>query len=109
VNEGGNTQPGPDAEGDGAGDLGAPLTDDELTQLALSADLTEPLGDDAVPMHVHLARFAATPLPLWYMPPAMARSAGARWRLPVVVAVVGAFLLIEALGLCNTYGTLGWA
>jgi hypothetical protein len=40
------------------------------------------------------------------MPPAMARS-GPRWRVPVVMAIVGAFLLIEALGLCNTYGTLG--
>jgi hypothetical protein len=29
--------------------------------------------------------------------------------MPVVLAVVGAFLLIEALGLCNTYGILSLA
>ncbi len=86
---------------------GAPLTDDELTELALAADPDAPLGEDAVPMNVHLGRFG-TALPLWYMPPAVVRS-GARWRLPFVAAIVGAFLLIEALGLCNTYGVLGFA
>jgi ABC-type maltose transport system permease subunit len=39
------------------------------------------------------------------MAPAMARS-GRRWRLPVVLAIVSAFVLIEALGLCNTFGQL---
>jgi hypothetical protein len=39
--------------------------------------------------------------------PAASTSRIARWRTPFVVAVVGAFLLIEVLGLCNTYGTLG--
>jgi hypothetical protein len=88
-------------------DLDAPLSDAELTELALAADPTVPLDDDAVPMSVHLGQFAAS-LPLWYMPPAVARG-GRSWKVPVVVAIVGAFLLIEALGLCNTYGTLGWA
>jgi hypothetical protein len=83
----------------------APLSDEELTELALAADPMAPISDDAVPMNLHLAQFGAT-LPLWYMPPVMTR-AGGRWRMPFVVAVVGAFLLIEALGLCNTYGTLG--
>jgi hypothetical protein len=86
-----------------------PLTDEELTTLALAADPSTPLADDAIPLHVHLALFAGS-LPQWYMPPAMARSrSGSRWRLPVVVAVISAFLLIEALGLCNTYGQLGFA
>jgi ABC-type maltose transport system permease subunit len=35
----------------------------------------------------------------------MARS-GPRWRRPVVLAIIAAFLLIEALGLCNTFGQL---
>lgn len=83
----------------------SPLSDDELAALALAADATAPLDDDAVPLHMYLAQCGAA-LPLWYMPPAMARS-GPRWRVPVVMAIVGAFLLIEALGLCNTYGTLG--
>ncbi len=90
-----------------APDLEIPLSDEELTALALAADPDAPLGDDAVPLSVHLALFAGA-LPQWYMPPAMAR-ASHRWRLPVVLAIVSAFLLIEALGLCNTYGQLGFA
>ncbi|HEX3795231.1 MAG TPA: hypothetical protein VHV57_12095 [Acidimicrobiales bacterium] len=81
------------------------LSDDELTALALAADPAAPIGDDALPLNVHLGLFAGA-LPQWYMPAAVARS-GQRWRTPVVMGVVAAFLLIEALGLCNTYGTLG--
>jgi hypothetical protein len=84
------------------------ITDDELTELALAADPHAPLPDDAVPIGVHLSQFAAAPLPLWYMPP-VARSGGRRWKMPVVLAVVFAFVLIEALGLCNTYGILSLA
>ena len=87
-------------------DLG--ITDEELTELALAADLDAPLPEDAVPIGVHLSQFAAAPLPSWYMPAAI-RSSGGRWRLPIVVAVVSAFFLIDALGLCNTYGVLSWA
>ena len=83
----------------------APITDEELTAMALAADPLAPISDDAVPMAVHLAQFGSA-LPLWYMPPVLTR-AGGRWRVPVVATVIGAFLLIEALGLCNTYGTLG--
>jgi hypothetical protein len=39
------------------------------------------------------------------MPP-VARSVAGRWRRPIVLTVVAAFLLIDALGLCNTYGVL---
>jgi len=80
------------------------ITDDELTELALGADRDAPLAEDAVPIDVHLARFGAA-LPLWYMPP-VARSGAGRWRAPVVLAVVSAFALIDAMGLCNTYGIL---
>ena len=83
------------------------ITDDELTELALAADRDAPLAEDAVPIDVHLARFGAA-LPLWYMPP-VARSGGGRWRAPVVLAVVSAFALIDAMGLCNTYGILSLA
>ena len=84
-----------------------PFSDEELAEFALAADPDAPLSADAVPMNLHLARFGAA-LPQWYMPPAMAAS-GARWRVPFVAAIVGAFLLIEALGLCNTYGVLSFA
>jgi hypothetical protein len=87
-------------------DLG--ITDDELTELALAADPDATLPDDAVPIGLHLSRFAA-PLPLWYMPPVARSRGGRRWKLPVVLAVVFAFVLIEALGLCNTYGILSLA
>jgi hypothetical protein len=86
---------------------GDPVTEDELTALALAADPDAPLSADAVPLSMHLAQFAGA-LPQWYMPPAMARQ-GSKWRLPVIGTIVAAFLLIEGLGLCNTYGILNFA
>ncbi len=85
----------------------APLSEAELTQLALAADPSLPLSDDAVPISQHLAQFALT-LPEWYMPPAMARS-GPKWRIPVIGTIIAAFVIIEGLGLCNTYGLLSLA
>jgi hypothetical protein len=86
-----------------------PLTDEELCRLALAADPTAPLSEEAVPLSLHLAQFAgAAALPGWYMAPATARG-GRHWRTPVVVAIISAFLLIEALGLCNTFGQLSLA
>ncbi len=29
--------------------------------------------------------------------------------MPVVITIVSAFALIDAMGLCNTYGLLAWA
>jgi hypothetical protein len=80
------------------------LNDEELIELALAADPDAPIPPDAVPIERHLSQFSAA-LPLWYMPPVV-RSGGGRWRRPVVVTVVAAFFLIDALGLCNTYGVL---
>ena len=80
------------------------ITEEELTELALAADPNEPIPVDAVPIDAHLSNFAAA-LPLWYMAPVV-RTPGGRWRRPIVFGVVGAFLLIDALGLCNTYGVL---
>ncbi len=81
-----------------------PLTDEELTALALGAESCAPLADDAdAPALPWVIGGGA--LPLWYMPP-VSRSAKRRWTAPVVVAVIAAFLLIDAMGLCNTYGLL---
>jgi hypothetical protein len=87
-----------------AGELGAPMliSDEELTALALAADPDEPLAADAVPLADYLAH-VFDPLPGWYMAPVMARHSGRR-RQMVILAVIGAFLLIEAFGLCSTYG-----
>jgi hypothetical protein len=78
------------------------ITDDELTALALAADPDQPIDADAVPLAVYLAETAG-PLPEWYMAPVMARHSGRR-RQAVILSIVGSFLLIEAFGLCSTYG-----
>ena len=83
------------------------ISDEDLTNLALAADPDEPLPADAVPIDTYLSQ-VPPPLPLWYMPPVM-RTGGRRWRRPVVLAVVSAFVLIDAMGLCNTYGILSLA
>ena len=44
-------------------------------------------------------------LPSWYMPTPMVRT-GKAWRLPVVLVIVAAFVIIEAFGLCSTFGQL---
>ena len=87
-----------------AQDFEAPglISDEELTALALAADPDQPLDIDAVPLADYLAD-AFDPLPAWYMAPVMARHSGRR-RKAIIMAVVGAFLLIEAFGLCSTYG-----
>ena len=80
------------------------MTDDELAELALSADPDIALADDAVPLDVYLGTGPA-PLPEWYMPRAVRRLSSHRRRV-VVGTLVGAFVLIEAFGLCSTYGQL---
>ena len=81
------------------------ISDSELTSLALAADPDLPLDPDALPLALYLSQVPSI-LPGWYMPQVMARS-GNRWRVLVVLAIIIAFVLIEALGLCNTYGQLG--
>ena len=85
-----------------------PGSEEELCRLAMAADPDAPLSRHAIPLSLHLAQFAGAALPGWYMAPASARS-GRRWRTPIVVAIVSSFLLIEALGLCNTFGQLTFA
>jgi hypothetical protein len=80
------------------------ITDDELTALALAADPDAPLGEDAVALPLYPDEpFGA--LPAWYMPPAMARVAGG-WRRVAIFAIIAGFLVIDAFGLCITYGQL---
>ncbi len=92
----------------GGGLLDEPLSDAELTALALAADPDEPLGPDAVPLSVYLSQVPGLAqvsglLPSWYMPEAMATT-GRRWRTPIILAIILAFVMIEAWGLCSTYG-----
>ena len=92
-------------EGSGATDLTAPrITDAELTALALACDPDQPLDPEATPLDLYPDQSFGL-LPRWYMPPVTAIGLR-RWRTPVVVAIIVAFLLIDALGLCITYGQL---
>jgi len=84
-----------------------PFTDDELAALAMAADPTLPLAPDAVPYDRVLGTVPSL-LPEWYMARATAVHTS-RWRRPVVLGVVAAFLLIDAAGLCSTYGVISWA
>jgi hypothetical protein len=77
------------------------VSDDELTELALAADPDVVLDDDAVP-------FGGSPsglLPDWYMPLPQASSNSPRKRA-VVAVVVSSLLVLNALGLCVTYGSV---
>ena len=80
------------------------FTDAELAALALASDPDQPLDPDATPLNLSGAQFPGL-LPGWYMPPVMARGSWG-WRTPVVVTLIAAFLLIDAFGLCITYGQL---
>jgi hypothetical protein len=86
-----------------------PLTDDELTALALAADPDVEIGDDAVSVWDVSASEPEDLLPAWYMP---SPSTGSRllhgWRRTVVLLVIASFLLINAYGLCSTYGWVGF-
>ena len=80
------------------------LTDDELTALALACDPDQALDPEATPLDLYSHQCFGL-LPGWYMPPVTA-GGSRRWQTPVVVAIIAAFLLIDALGLCITYGQL---
>ena len=80
------------------------IGDDELAALALADDPFTTVAPDAVPIDVYLGT-EPNPLPEWYMPRVTSRRATGRRRI-VVGSLVGAFVLIEAFGLCSTYGQL---
>jgi len=84
-----------------------PFSEEELCALALASEAGLPPADDAVPLGEYLdaqvTDGAPGLLPAWYMPTPMARMSP-RWRTPVVLAIVSAFVLIEAFGLCSTFG-----
>ena len=93
----------------GVEDATVAFTEDELCALALESDPGRLPADDAVPMadYLHSRGADGDPglLPAWYMPTPMAR-VSPKWRTPVVLAIVAAFVLIEAFGLCSTFGQI---
>ena len=101
IDTGGPTMGGERHAADAA-DTQPALSEDELTELALAAEPLLVPAEDAVPLAVYLDEEPGL-LPAWYMPTPMAR-VSPRWRLPVVLALVAAFVIIEAFGLCSTFG-----
>ena len=83
---------------------GALVTDDELTAEALAAD-PEPCLVGARPFCDGEAAFNVSTLPGWYMAAPM--SGGRRlggWRRATAFTFIAALVVIEAFGLCSTYG-----
>jgi hypothetical protein len=80
------------------------FTDAELAVLALAADPDQEPDPDAVPMSDYMGERYG-PLPSWYMPPVTVRGQSPL-RTAIVLSIVVSLLLIEALGLCVTYGQL---
>ena len=96
-----------------AQDVDCTVTEEELTELALAADPDAGVADDAVPLSELLSgkEWAGTDnlLPGWYMPPPMGASRLLEgWRRRVVLLIVASFVLINAVGLCSTYGYVGF-
>jgi hypothetical protein len=87
----------------GAGeDAGDQFSDEELATLALAADPDQLVAPDAVPIVFDVGQQPGA-LPSWYMPSAPI-GRGGRWRSSVLLLIVAAFIAIEAVGLCSTYG-----
>jgi hypothetical protein len=88
-----------------------PFTDEELTALALAADPDAGLADDAVPLWDVIGcphGGGVGLLPAWYMPSAIVGSGveRRRWHRALAVLIILSFLVIDAVGLCITYGQL---
>jgi len=80
------------------------LSLDELTAQALAADPDAPVPADAVPFQADDADGDSL-LPTWYMPGPMTYQRRAGHRIAAITVIVS-FLVINAFGLCITYGHL---
>jgi hypothetical protein len=82
----------------------SPISDEELSAMALAADPEVEIASEAVPWTGAGAEGDGL-LPGWYMPVPVA---GRRGWVPRVAAalVIVSFLVINALGFCITYGHL---
>jgi hypothetical protein len=81
------------------------VDDDELTRQALAADPDAPIPADAVAWSARPEAAGATGMSDWYMAPlGQGRSASPGWHRRVAIAVIAAIGLINAAGLCITYG-----
>ena len=73
--------------------------------MAVAADPDAELDDDAISLWDVGLEDSDELLPSWYMPSPMARSRLLYgWRRSVVLLLIASFILINAAGLCVTYG-----
>jgi hypothetical protein len=79
------------------------ISDEELAAEAIAAD-PEPSLDGALPFDQMTGTENESALPSWYMPAPMMGARVLGWRRGVVLTFVSSLLLIEAYGLCTTYG-----
>ncbi len=87
----------------------SPVDDDELAELALAADPDTPVAADAVCLWELAGWDRRDPLlPTWYMPAPMPGRSSRGWQRYVIGLIVASFLLINAFGLCSTYGTVAF-
>ncbi|HUY16096.1 MAG TPA: hypothetical protein VMV11_00905 [Acidimicrobiales bacterium] len=83
------------------------FSDEELADLAMAADYSTPIDDDAVPWTWGFG-FERSLLPDWYMPRPIATGRGKGTKV-VVGTLVAGLLIIGAFGLCITSGFLSLA
>ncbi len=83
-----------------------PITDAELTELALAADPDVAVAADARSLWEVAGWDRGVLLPGWYMPAPMQGRSSTGWQRWVIGLVVASFLLINAYGLCSTYGSI---
>ncbi len=78
------------------------ISDEELTLLAMAADLDAPFDEGAQPFDA-----GGTPgtdlLPEWYMPVPTTNGHSA-FRTVAVAAIVASLVVVNGAGLCVTYG-----
>ena len=79
------------------------VTDEELAAEAMAADPDVEVPDDAVPFRERIGEQPDGLLPAWYMP-APRSFRRTRPRVAAVVGLVLALLLVNAAGLCVTFG-----
>jgi hypothetical protein len=81
--------------------------DEELATLAMCADPHPVIDAHAIPW-TGRSDPSLSGLPDWYMPPSIGLVHSRTVRV-VVACVVAGFLLVDASGLCNTFGFFSWA
>lgn len=81
------------------------FADDDLASMALAADPDDVIHADAIPLSDVLGSHDLGLLPAWYMPSPMPRTKLLTgWKRRLAFLIITAFLVIDAWGLCSTYG-----